>query len=120
MHVGLPAHGLAVERSPTDEDVARQFTDKDALQLLLEVQGGLEPSIGTGRTFALLCPLAQDPVVQLGVGDGFEGTLAIAIGAGEAVVVDKGVEAIRAPVPDVPDEGSVVEGLAVLLEEAVA
>ena len=38
----------------------------------------------------------------------------------ELVVVDQAGEAVLAAVPDVPDEGAVVEPLAVLLEEAVA
>ena len=38
----------------------------------------------------------------------------------ELVVVDQRVEAIRAAVPEVPDEGAVVEELGVLLEELIA
>ena len=38
----------------------------------------------------------------------------------ELVIVDQGVEAILAAVPEVPEEGALMEQVAMLLEEVVA
>ena len=56
----------------------------------------------------------------MAVGQRLQRAAALAVRTGEAVVVHQRVEPVEAAVPDVPDEGALVEKLAVLLEETVA
>ena len=81
-------------------------------ELLLELEGGGEAGLGTGLVAG--GALALDPVTQQRVGEPLEP------GAVEAVVVAEDAEAVLAAIPDVPDEGTVVEELGVLGEEVVA
>ena len=69
---------------------------------------------------SLVSALAVDPVAEIGVDQLLQRPPAFAVRCSEAVVVDQRMEAVASPVPDVPDEGSLVEQLTVLLEEAVA
>ena len=65
--------------------------------------------------------LAGDPVAEIAVGERLQEPPALAVAFRQLVVVDQRVEAVAlAAVPDVPDEGAVLEQLAVLLEEFIA
>src|SRR5262245_29304035 len=115
VQVRLPADGLLVERLPAHEDVVGRLPFEDERELLLErnrrCQAVLGPAFASLRTLAL----AGDPVAEHRVRVTFEEH------AVQLVVVDEGGETVPPPpVPDVPDEGALVEELAVLLEEAVA
>ena len=79
-----------------------------------------EPAV---RALDVLVPvglLARDPVSEMAVGQRLERAATLAVRTGEAVVVHQRVETVAAAIPDVPDEGTLVEELAVLLEETVA
>ena len=56
----------------------------------------------------------------MAVGQGLQRAAALAVRTDEAVVANQRVEPVAAAVPDVPDEGALVEKPAVLLEETVA
>ena len=87
----------------------------NALQLLLEIEGW--PRGGRQLPESPSClvrPLSLDPLVEVGEGERLEGATAFALRSGHPVVVDQRVEAVFAAVPDVPDEGPVVEELAVV------
>ncbi len=109
-----------MERFPANEEVEGELAFEDPLQLLLEVHGVCEAVVGPGHAVALFSPLEPDPVVQVGVGERFEGASALPVGTRKPMIVDEGMESVQAPVPDVPDEGAVMEQLAVLGEELVA
>ena len=95
------------------------FADEDGGEARLEGEGGGEAVFGAWVVAGYGVALAGDPVAQVAVGEGLQAAAALAVLGGELVVVDQGVEAVLAAVPDVPDEGPVVEELAVLREEAV-
>ena len=76
--------------------------------------GGLEAGVAAGLAGVHGGLLAADPVAEVGVGE------LLQIGVGELVVVHQRAEAALVAVPDVPDEGTMVEQRAVLLEELVA
>ena len=82
--------------------------------------GGGEPCVGALDAGLLVGALAIDPVAEIGVDQLLQRAPAFAVRRGEAVVVDQRMEAVAPAVPDVPDEGALVEQLAMLLEEAVA
>src|SRR3984885_6242748 len=78
-----------------------------------------ETRIGPSDAGLLFCALPVDPVAEIGVDQFFERPPALAVGCGEPVVIDQRMEAVSPPVPDVPDEGALMEQLTVLLEESV-
>ena len=114
VEVGVPALGLLFEGLPADEDVERGLAFEDSGELGLEGAGGAEALGGSGFVGFGVIGLLLNPVAQVAVGQLLQG------GVVESVVVDQGVEAIGAAVPEVPDKGAVVEELGVLLEELVA
>ena len=64
--------------------------------------------------------LAGDPLAQVGVGQALQKPPTFAASFAKLVVVDQRMEAIAfAAVPDVPHERTVMEQLAVFLEEAI-
>ena len=82
----------------------------------LKIEGSRQAAVSTRKSFLNVRALALDPFVEVGEGQGFEGPAAFTIRASQPVVVDERVEAVLAAVPDVPDEGPVVEELAVLVK----
>ena len=87
---------------------------------LLQMFGGGEPRIRAFDAGLLIGALAIDPVAEIGVDQLLQRPPAFAVRRGEAVVVDQRMEAVAPPVPDVPDERTLMEQLAMLLEEPVA
>ena len=114
VEVGVPALGLVFERFPADKDVERGLAFEDGGEFGLEGSGRAEALGGTGFIGLGVVRLLLDPVAEIAVGQLLQGRVV------EPVVVDQGMEAIGAAVPEVPDEGAVVEELGVLLEELVA
>ena len=81
-------------------------------------------SMGETRVCALdacllVGALAVDPVAEIGIDKFLQSPPAFAVRRGKTVIVDQRMEAIAAPIPDVPDEGTLFEQLAMLNEEAV-
>ena len=114
VEVGVPALGLLFERLPADKDVERGLAFEDGGEFGLEGAGGAEALGGSGFVGLGVVGLLLNPVAEVAVGQLLQG------GVVEPVVVDQGVEAIGAAVPEVPDKRAVVEELGVLLEELVA
>jgi len=76
------------------------------------LRGG-EAQVGARRARLRVRGLAGDPVAEVRVGERLE------VVAVELMVVDERGETVLAAVPDVPDEGALVEQRAVLGEEVV-
>ena len=114
VEVRAPADGLFVEWLPAYEDVVGGFAFEDQFQLFLEGFGGSESFLGSVHVACDVLLLAADPVAEVGVDQGFQ-----QLGV-EFVVVDQGGEAVAQSIPDVPDEGSMLEQLAVLGEEFIS
>ena len=112
--VGMPALGLVFEGFPADEDVERGLAFEDSGELSLEGACGSEALGGSGFVGFSVIGLLLNPVAEVAVGELLQG------GVVEAVVVDQGVEAIGAAIPEVPDKRAVVEELGMLLEIFVA
>lgn len=107
------------DRLPADEDVEGGFAFDDGDEAFLQLQRCGEATLGTALAAFYAVLLTGDPVAEVAVGEGFQQPPAIAFG--KLVVVDQSMETIAlAAIPDVPDEGAVVEQLAVLFEELVA
>ena len=64
--------------------------------------------------------LLLDPVAEIRVREGREQSPTRTAGRSELVVVDQGVEAILAAIPDVPDKRPMVKQHAVFFEEALS
>ena len=112
VEVGCPADGLLVGGLPADEEVVGRLALEDLCEAALEVAGGGEPEIRAGDALLGVGGLGSDPVAEVAVGE------LLQRGPVERVVEDKG--AVLPAVPDVPDEGAIVEPLEVLGEEPVA
>ena len=67
-----------------------------------------------------LCDGAIDPVAEIGIDQLLKRAPPFAVRRGEAVIVDQRMKAVAPPVPDVPNEGTLMEQLTVLCEEPVA
>ena len=117
--IGVPTYRLFVERLPTDEDVVGRFAFQNLDELDLQMLGMGEARIGALDAGLLVGALAVDPVAEIGIDQLFQHPPAIAIRGGEAVVVDQRVETVAPAIPDVPDEGSVVEQFTMLGEKSV-
>src|SRR5690606_18406784 len=113
VEVRVPAYRLLFNRLPADEDVVGGFAFEDLFQFFLQGFSGGQALFGAVDAAGQVLLLAADPVTQVGVDQGFQ------ILAVQLVVVDQGREAIRQAVPDMPDEGAVLEEFAVLGEELV-
>ena len=111
VEVRVPADGLFFQWFPANKDVVGRFAFEDQLQLFLEALGGGQAFLGSIHTARDVLLLTADPVAQVGVDQGFQ-----QLGV-ELVVVDQGGEAVAQAIPDVPDEGTVLEQFAVLGEE---
>ncbi len=111
VEIGVPALCLVSEGLPADEDVERGLAFEDSGEFGLEGAGGSEALGGAGFVGLGVVRLLLDPVAQVAIGQLLQG------GVVELMVVDEGVEAIGAAVPEVPDKGTVVEEFGVLLEE---
>ena len=118
--VRVPADRLLVQRLPAHEDVVGRLALEDLDELGLQMLGMGEARVCAFDAGLLVGALAVDPVAEIGVDQLLQRPPAFAVRRGEAVVVDERVEAVAPPVPDVPDEGTLMEQLAMLLEEAVA
>ena len=109
----MPTLGLFLERLPADKDVERGLALKNGCQFGLEGTGGAEPG-GSARFVGLgVLILLANPVAQVAVGQLLQG------GMIELVLIDQDVEAIGTAIPEMPDEGAVVEKLGVLLKKFV-
>ena len=113
VNVGVPADGLFGERLPADEDVVRWLAFEDELETALQLFSGLKAGIAAGFAGFHGGLLAANPITEVGVGE------LLQIGVGELVIVHQRAEPALVAVPDVPDEGTVVEDCAMLLEEFV-
>ncbi len=114
VEVGVPADGLQVERFPAYENIVGGFAFEDAFEPCLEIAGGGKANLGA--VHAVLDPLflSANPVTEVGVDEPLQ-ILGI-----QCVVIDQRREAVLETVPNVPDEGAMVEALAMLLEELFA
>ena len=114
VEVGVPADGLFFKWFPAHEDVVTifliriAFAFEDQFQFFLQVFCGGEFFLGTVDTVVNVLLLAADPVAEVGVNQRFQ-QLGI-----EFVVVDQDCEAIGQTVPNMPDEGTLLEHFAVL------
>ena len=114
VEVGVPADGLFVERFPADEEVVGGLAFEDFGEFRLQGLGGTKALGGSGFVCLGIGFLVVDPVAEVGVGEFLERSVV------EAVIVHEHAEAVLAAVPEVPEEGAVVEELAVLVEEFIA
>jgi hypothetical protein len=114
VEVGMPALGLVFERLPADKDVERGLALEDSREFGLERAGRAEPGGGAGFIGLGVISLVVNPVTEVGVGQLFQG------GVIELVRVDQYMETIGTAVPEMPDEGTVVEELGVLPEKFIA
>ena len=114
VEVRLPAERLLLEGFPADEDVIRRFTFKDQLKLLFQTFRRVEFLSGAVDAVGDVLPLPADPVAQIGVDQGFE------VFAVEFMVVDQGRKAVGQAVPELPNEGAMVEELTVLDKKFVS
>ena len=111
--VGVPADGLFRERLPANEEVVGRLAFEDQFEAGLQLLGGLEAGVAARFAGVHGSLLAADPVAEIGVGELFQ------IGVGELVVVHQRAETALVSVPDVPDEWTMMEERAMLLEEIV-
>ena len=118
--VGVPADRLLVQRLPAHEDVVGRLAFQNLDEFGLQMLGVREPCVCAFDAGLLVGALAVDPVAEIGVDQLLQRAPAFAVRRREAVVVDQRMEAVAPPVPDVPDEGPLMEQLAMLREEAVA
>ena len=114
IEIRVPADRLSLDRLPTDEDVVGTLPRQDQFEPLLQALGGGQPVGCPIHPVADVALLARNPVAEVGVDQRLQCFVV------EFVVVDQGREAILEPIPDVPDEGAVVEELAVLEKELLA
>ena len=77
------------------------------------------PSIRSVKSPVSVRFLARHPISEMAVRQRVERAATLAVGAGQAVVVDQRMESVAASVPDVPDEGTLMKTLTVLFEEAI-
>jgi hypothetical protein len=98
VEIGVPALGLVFEGLPADEDVEWGLTFEDGGELGLKGAGGAEAPGGPGFIGFGVIGLRLNPVAEVAVGQLLQG------GVVEPAVVDQGVEAIGAAIPDVPDK----------------
>ncbi len=103
VEVGIPAEGLLFERFPAHEDVVGRFAFQDQFEFFFQVQGGGAQALRAAFSGFHLGLALADPVAEVGV-DEFLQVLFV-----EQVVVDQGAEAVFAAIPDMPEEGPVVE-----------
>ena len=82
--------------------------------------GMRQPRVRAFDAGLLVGALSVDPVAEIGVDQLLKRAPAFAVWGREAMVVDQRVEAVAPPIPDMPDEGALMEQLAMLGEEAVA
>ena len=87
---------------------------------VLQMLGVGETCVSALDARLLVGALPVDPVAEIGVDQLLQRPPAFAVRRGKTVIVDQRMEAVAPPVPDVPDEGALVEQLAMLREEAVA
>src|SRR3954453_8639395 len=99
---------------PAPVDVVWRLPCQNQLELVLELAHGNESCVSALLAAARALLLACDPIADVGIGELLQQALV------ELVVVDQSREAVAAAIPDMPDEGAVVEQPAMLLEEAVA
>src|SRR5680860_616892 len=119
--VRLPADGLLLDRFPADKEVEGRFAFEDRYESLLQLQRRGQAVVGAAFAafYAILLPC--DPFAEIAVGQRFQQPSASAVALGQLVVINQRMKAIAfAAVPDVPDEGPLMEQLAVLLEELIA
>ena len=86
----------------------------------LKIESSGKAIIGTIDTFGLIELLAINPVSQVGEGELIQGFATLAMGCCQLVIVHQSAETIGIAIPDLPDEGTAVEQLAVLAEEGTS
>ena len=114
VEVRVPALGLLFERFPAHKDVEWGLAFEDGSEFGLKGASGTEAGGSSGFVGPGVVGLLLDPVAEIAVGQLLQG------GVVEAVIVDQGVKAIAATIPQVPEEGAVMKELGVLLEAFVA
>jgi len=105
VQVWVPALGLFFDRFPANEDVERSFAFEYRVQLALERPCGSETFGGSGLVGFSIFGLLLDPVAQVAVCQ---------------LLVDQGVEAVWAAVPEMPNERAVQKEFRVLFKELIA
>src|SRR5437867_3723106 len=105
-----------MERLPAHEDVVRRLALKNLFEFALEMFGCRNTRIRTFNTSFLVGALTVDPVAQVRVDQLLKRATPLAVGCGELVVVHQRTEAVLQTIPDVPDEWTLVEQFAMLLE----
>ncbi|MBT7914834.1 hypothetical protein HN588_13105 [Candidatus Bathyarchaeota archaeon] len=114
IEIRSPAYGLLFEWFPAHEDIIRIFALQDKLEFFLELLSGQQTSFRTANVLLEAILLPPNPITQIGIGESLQPS------AIQLVVVDEGTKTIPSPaVPDMPDEGTLVEELAMLLKKAV-
>src|SRR5262245_20572444 len=104
----MPAKRLCFSGLPTNEDVVGWLADQAEFELVLQVLGSFQAQIGSRFALPSGCGLRVNPVLQTGVGQVLQQLVV------EFVVVHEAGKAVSTAVPDVPDEWTMVEKLAVL------
>lgn len=102
------------QRLPADEDVVGRLAFEDELERGLQLFRGLQLGVAAGFLGGDGGLLAANPIAEVGEGE------LLQTGVGELVIVHQRAETVLETVPDVPDEGAMMEERAMLLEESVA
>jgi hypothetical protein len=105
VEVRVPADGLFFQRLPAHVNVVGRFAFEDQLQLFLKRLCGGKAFVGSVHAASNILLLAADPIAQVSIDEGLQ-----QFGV-ELVVVDQGGESVAQAIPDVPDEGAVLEQL---------
>ena len=114
VEVGVPADGLLGQGLPADENVVGRFAFEDGFEPGLEIACGGQACLGAVDAVLDAFFLAANPVAEIGVDQTFE-VLVV-----EPVIIHQDAETVFQAVPEVPDEGTVVEAPGVLLEELLS
>ena len=112
--VGVPANGLLGKWLPAGEEVVGRFAFENKLEAALQLLGVLERDVSS-RLASVHCGLlTANPISEVGIGQLFQ------IGVGELVIVDQRAKPALVAVPDLPDEGAMLEERTVLIEKLVS
>src|SRR5207249_691497 len=114
IQVRLPANRLLLHRLPPHEDVVGRLALKNEFELVLQLTSGQEPGLSSTLVSRQAVFLAFNPVTEVRVGESLQ------LPTIKLMVVDQRRESVAAAIPDVPDERTLMEQLAVLIEETIA
>ena len=107
---GAQPMGLPIDRLPADEDVEGGLALQDGGKALLQLHRCRQAIFRAVPASLRGVLLAGNPVAEMAVRKRFQEPAATAVAGGQLVVIDEGVEAVASPpVPDMPDERTVVE-----------